>query len=343
MGRLRYLCFGSTEGSRERRVTYKIHSGGVSSTPRALGTHTNTHRIMSAPGPQFTQDANDQAKWVAPTLTQPANLQGAINSGKLLFGVALTYPSRHVAKSLAMTGADWCWLDAEHVAWTQTLLVECIQIIIHESKGKMIPIVRVPSSTAYDYMAWSLDAGAAGIIVPHMESAEEMKKVIGACRFPPMGHRSFPPFTFIPGVNDHTPEGETVFSLANKHVAIIPQIESAVGIKNLAEIVAFDEVSAFMIGPGDLRLDLGLPQNLDGDEPSFTAAMETASKVAKERGIPIAGFAVGPDMTKRRIDQGFRLLLGTMDLYALVFGVMTDIGTGKAVGEAHLKGKTSGV
>ncbi|KAF7368929.1 2,4-dihydroxyhept-2-ene-1,7-dioic acid aldolase [Mycena venus] len=287
---------------------------------------------------QFTQDANDQKKWIAPTLTQPANLQGALKSGKLLFGVALTYPSRHVAKSLAMTGADWCWLDAEHIAWTQTLLVECIQIIIHESGGKMIPIVRVPSSTAYDYM----------MLVPLGSSSltwnprEEMKKVIGACRFPPIGHRSYPPFTFIPGLNDHTPEGETVFSLANKHVAIIPQIESGVGIKNLAEIVAHEEVSAFMIGPGDLRLDLGLPQNLDGDEPTFTAAMETASKVAKERGIPIAGFAVGPEMTKRRIDQGFRLLLGTMDLYAIIFGVMTDIGTGKAVGEAHLQAKASG-
>ncbi|KAJ7248219.1 Pyruvate/Phosphoenolpyruvate kinase-like domain-containing protein [Mycena haematopus] len=296
---------------------------------------------MSAPTTQFTQDATDQAKWTAPTLTQPANLQGAIKSGKLLFGVALTYPSRHVAKSIAITGADWCWLDTEHIAWTQTLLVECIQVIIYESQGKMIPIVRVPSSTAYDYMAWSLDAGAAGIIVPHMESAEEMKKVIAACRFPPVGHRSYPPWTFIPGLNDRTPEGETIFSVANKHIAIIPQIESAVGIQNLAEIVAFDEVSGFMIGPGDLRLDLGLPQSLDGDEPSFTAAMEVASKVAKERGIPIAGFGVGPEMTKRRIDQGFRLLLGTLDLYSLVFGIMTDIGTGKAVAEAHLASKNS--
>ncbi|KAF7372123.1 2,4-dihydroxyhept-2-ene-1,7-dioic acid aldolase [Mycena venus] len=271
---------------------------------------------------QFTQDANDQKKWIAPTHTTrgPAG--------------------RHVAKSLAMTGADWCWLDAEHIAWTQKLLVECIQVIIHESGGKMIPIVRVPSSAAYDYMTWSLDAGAAGIIVPHMESAEEMKKVIGSCRS--TGHRSYPPFTFIPGVNSHTPEGETLFSLANKHVAIIPQIESAVGIKHLAEIVASEEVSAFMIGPGDLRLDLGLPQNLDGDEPMFIAAMETASKVAKERGIPIAGFAVGPEMTKRRIDQGFRLLLGTMALYAIVFGVMSDIGTGKAVAEAHLQSKANG-
>ncbi|KAJ7148661.1 Pyruvate/Phosphoenolpyruvate kinase-like domain-containing protein [Mycena crocata] len=296
---------------------------------------------MSTPTPKFTQDVAAQASWKAPTPIQPANLQGALKSGKILLGTALTYPSRHVAKSLAITGADWCWLDTEHVAWSKKLLVECIQIIIHESGGKMIPVVRVPSMTAYDWMAWSLDAGAGGIIVPHMESAEEMKNVIAACRFPPVGRRSFPPFTFLPGVNDATPAGDTVFTLANRHVAIIPQIESAVGIKNLAEIVAFEEVSAFMIGPGDLRLDMGLSQALGGNEPSFVAAMEAATKVAKERDIPIAGFAVGPEMTKQRIDQGFRLLLGCMDLYSLVFGVMTEIATGKAVAEAHMQSKTN--
>ncbi|KAJ7489599.1 Pyruvate/Phosphoenolpyruvate kinase-like domain-containing protein [Mycena latifolia] len=296
---------------------------------------------MSAPSPQFTLDRAAQAQWTAPTLSQPANLQGLLKSGKTIMGVALTFPSRHVAKALAMTGADWIWLDTEHTAWNQVLLVECIQIIIHESGGKTIPVVRVPSKTAFDYMAWSLDAGAAGVIVPHMETAEEMKEVIGACRFPPIGHRSYPPWTFLPGVNDATPEGETVFTVANKHVAIIPQIESARGIENLAEIVAFDEVSAFMIGPGDLRLDLGLPNALVGDEPTFVAAMQTATKVAKERGIPIAGFAVGPEMTKMRVDQGFRMLMTALDLYSLVFGVMTDLGTAKAVAEAYIQSKNA--
>ncbi|KAJ6617579.1 Pyruvate/Phosphoenolpyruvate kinase-like domain-containing protein [Mycena sp. CBHHK59/15] len=294
---------------------------------------------MSVPAPRFTQDLASQAQWRAPTLTQPSNLQGLLKSGKVILGVALTYPSRHVAKSLAMTGADWCWIDAEHIAWSQKLLVECIQIIIHESAGKMIPVVRVPSKTAFDYMvrAWCLDAGAGGVIIPHMETAEEMEAVVAACRFPPIGHRSYPPFTFLPGVNDHTPEGETVFSLANKHVAIIPQIESRKGIENLASIVKHDQVSAFMIGPGDLRLDLGLSLGMTGDEPDFVHAMETVSKVVKERGIPAAGFAVGPEMVKMRIDQGFRMLLGCMDLYSLVFGVMTDIGTARAVSEAHMQ------
>jgi hypothetical protein len=85
----------------------------------------------------------------------------------------------------------------------------------------------------------------------------------------PKGHRSFPPFTFVSlyilatrrwliptlidsWVTNTTPEGETIFSLANKHVAIIPQIETRLGVKNLEAIISLDEVDAFMIG-GKLR------------------------------------------------------------------------------------------
>ncbi|KAJ6617596.1 Pyruvate/Phosphoenolpyruvate kinase-like domain-containing protein, partial [Mycena sp. CBHHK59/15] len=221
------------------------------------------------------------------------NMQGLIKSGKILIGSCLSYPSRHVAKSIAITGADWCWIDAEHVAWSQKLLVECIQIIIHESAGKMIPVVRVPSKTAFDYMAWCLDAGAGGIIVPHLETTEEMKEVIGACRFPPLGHRSFPPFTFAPGITDITPEGETVFSLANKHVAIIPQIESRLGIKSLEAIMRMDQINAFMIGAGDLRLEMGMSLSMTGDEPEFVAAVEKATKCRKTLESPFSAPRLG--------------------------------------------------
>lgn len=52
----------------------------------------------------------------------------------------------------------------------------------------------------------------------------------------------------IPGVTDITPNDETIFSLANKHTAIIPQIESKIGIENLESILAVKEISAFMLG-----------------------------------------------------------------------------------------------
>ncbi|KAJ7025536.1 Pyruvate/Phosphoenolpyruvate kinase-like domain-containing protein [Mycena alexandri] len=298
---------------------------------------------MSTPAPRFTLDSAAQATFRAPTLQQASNLQKVFRSGKVVIGNCLSYPSRHVAKTVAVTGADWCWIDAEHVAWSPTELVECIQVIIHESGGKMIPVVRVPSKTAFDYMAWCLDAGAGGIIVPHLETVEEMKEVIAACRFSPIGHRSFPPFTFLPGVTDKTPENETVFSLANKHVAIIPQIESRLGIKNLEAIMQLDEISAFMIGVGDLRLDMHLPAGMSGDEPEFVAALEKAGRVSKERNIPLLGLAIGDEMVKARIDQGFRILAVCMDLHELAFGMMRSVSGARATAEAHMQARHIGM
>ncbi|KAJ7255402.1 Pyruvate/Phosphoenolpyruvate kinase-like domain-containing protein, partial [Mycena rebaudengoi] len=268
--------------------------------------------------PHFTQSPADQSQWRALTLQQSPNMRGLIKSGRMAIGTCLSYPSRHVAKSLAVTGADCCWIDAEHVAWSQKLLVECIQIIIHESGGKMIPVINFEFMPGF--RPGGLDAGAGGIIIPHLDTPEEMKAVIGACRFPPNGHRSFPPFTFIPGVTDATPEGETLFSLANKHVAIIPQIESRLGIKNLEAIVSLDEVDAFMIGVGDLRMEMGMTLSFTGDEPEFVLALEKASKVSKERAKPLVGVAIGADMVKLRVEQGFRLIIVNMDVRTLVYG-----------------------
>ncbi|KAJ7652564.1 Pyruvate/Phosphoenolpyruvate kinase-like domain-containing protein [Mycena rosella] len=292
---------------------------------------------MTTP-PQFTFDSASLDKYRPPTLQQSGNLQALFKSGRIAIGTTLSYPSRHVAKTIAVTGADWCWIDAEHVAWSQDLLIECIQIIIHESGGKMIPIVRVPSKTAFDYMAWCLDAGAGGLIIPHLDTVEEMKAVIAACRFPPIGHRSFPPFSYLPGVTDTTPEGESVFSLANKHVALIPQIESRVGIKNLEAIMQMNEISAFMIGIGDLRLDMGLSLAFDGDEPEFVAATQKATRVSKECDLPILGVGFGTKMVKERIDAGYRFIVCCMDIHTLAYGTITAVGEARAAAEEHMKG-----
>ncbi|KAJ7849356.1 Pyruvate/Phosphoenolpyruvate kinase-like domain-containing protein [Mycena olivaceomarginata] len=185
--------------------------------------------------------------------------------------------------------------------------------------------------------AWRLDAGAGGIIVPHMETVEEMKAVIAACRFPPIGHRSFPPFTFIPGVTDITPEGESVFSIANKHSVIVPQIESRVGMQKLDAILSMGEISAFMLGLGDLRLDMGLPLAMDGDEPELVEALRKATKLSKAHDIPLLGGGLSKDMVKQRVDEGYRLILCGFDMHALAFGTRTTLAEAREIVEERMQ------
>ncbi|KAJ7451052.1 Pyruvate/Phosphoenolpyruvate kinase-like domain-containing protein [Mycena latifolia] len=285
---------------------------------------------MPDPSPKFTTDPATQASWAAPTRQQPSNMRGLIRSGKVAIGQLMSYPSRHVAKTLA---------DAEHAAWSPKLLVEVIQIILHESQGKMIPVVRVPSKTAFEYMAWCLDAGAGGIIVPHIETPAEVAAVAAACRFPPVGHRSYSPFQFLRGLTDATPEGHTTYSLANEHIAVIPQIESRLGIANIDAIMQMAQVDAVLIGSGDLRMDMGLPVAFVGTEPEFVAAMDRATAMSKKYGKPLMGIAVSLPMVMERLKQGFTLLVTTIDLHTLAFGTITALGTAKAAAEEYMRAR----
>ncbi|KAJ7693030.1 hypothetical protein B0H17DRAFT_1200096 [Mycena rosella] len=276
-------------------------------------------------------------------------------SGKVAVGTALSYPSRHVVKTIVVAGADWCWVvHATHpcffrtfgviddIAGTQSMLRGrrisswnvCIQITIHESGGKMIPVVHVPSKTAFDYMAWCLDAGAGGIIFPHLETVEEMKAVIilsatGRSRLslicaaprisPPRAKASSPSLT-------STSPSSRKSNLAS-------------GSRTSRPIMQMDEISAFMIGSrmGDLRLDMGLSLGLDGLEPEFVAAIQKATKVSKARNIPILGAAMGREMVKQRIDQGYRAIVCCMDLHTLAYETIQTLGEARAAAEEHMK------
>jgi 4-hydroxy-2-oxoheptanedioate aldolase len=92
----------------------------------------------------------------------------------------------------------------------------------------------------------------------------------------PLGHRSFSPWTFTPGVSDASLYPNDPFNMgtANRHVAIIPQIESVKGVANLDEIAAVEGVSALMFGPGDFMADAGIPLALGGEpHPVLADAM----------------------------------------------------------------------
>ncbi|PWN43124.1 Phosphoenolpyruvate/pyruvate domain-containing protein [Ceraceosorus guamensis] len=280
-----------------------------------------------------TQHPNRSAWPPAPyralSLKQPANLRAALKtlinekgdgpSDNLLMGLGLGVPSVEVAKVLSVTRADWIWVDAEHSPFNVNLLADVIQTINFYSEGHTAPVVRIPGLDA-GFIAHVLDAGAGGIIMPHAEDPDEIRQLVSYSRFPPQGHRSYPPFAVIPGMTDQAPEGSSFLHVANDHIAVIPQVESAKGIENLEEICQIPGVDAIMIGAGDLRMDLGYPMGLLGDEPDFVAAFEKVKRVCAKYGKPIVGLAMNDELLQNRIKYGYRMLCVAADLFLLAFG-----------------------
>ena len=153
-------------------------------------------------------------------------------------------------------------------------------------------IVRIPKNDEVA-LTTALDAGAAGIVIPHCESAEEVKKFIKEIYYGPIGHRSFSPWIFTPGLATSLyPNDPYNVATANKHVCIIPQIESVKGMENVDEIAAIPGIHALMFGPGDYMIDAGLDLGkvLSGEpDPKFFEAMAKFGAAAAKNNLPIFG------------------------------------------------------
>lgn len=241
-------------------------------------------------------------------------------------GTCLTILNSDVARFTSNIGFDFVFLDLEHTPMGPEAAKEIIRTIHAHSEGETHVIVRIPTF-GHEWVAWMLDAGAAGIVVPHSETAEQARQIVEAAKFPPFGKRSYPPFTAVPGVTDGLPKGKrSLYQVYNEHAAIIMQIESKKGCENAHEILAVPGVDATMIGAGDLRMELGLPPVQDGPEPAYQSCVQQVFKAAKDNGdMPVFGFAFGPAFIESKVKQGYRGIMVTSDVTSLVYKQMADL------------------
>lgn len=220
-----------------------------------------------------------------------------------------------------MTGFDWAFIDAEHAPFTPVLLANIINTISTASNSKTIPVVRVPAMEP-SFISVALNAGAAGIVRPHTETREDALQLIEACRYPPLGKRSYGPWAWMPGVNDAVPQGKTLFDAHNESIACIAQIESRLGLQNMEDIISLEGIDAIMIGMGDLRLDMGLPLHI-GNEPEYVEAIQKLEGLAKKYNKPLMGFAFAEMKAtmEERVRKGYKLLMVGADSLSLVYGL----------------------
>lgn len=265
-----------------------------------------------------------KAPYRAARLNYPGNMKQALADAKAdpkktLFGVAQGIPSVFVTKLLASTQPDFIWMDVEHAMFDRLALHDAIHAAQHHSEGKSLVVVRVPKGDPVT-LSTALDAGASAIIFPHCESADEVKHLMKEVFYPPLGERSFSPWTFTPGISDQSIYADDPFNMknSNNHILVIPQIESVKGVENLEEIASLPNIGGLMFGPGDFSADAGLPLKLGGEpHPTLMAAMMKMGKVAKEKGLPLFGAAQAPDMIPGLIAGGFSAIAVAFDYWGL--------------------------
>ena len=214
-------------------------------------------------------------------------------------------PGAFTAEVLAGIGFDWVCIDAQHGLIGYQEMLGMLQAVA----VKQVPaLVRVPWNEP-GWIMKALDAGAAGVIVPMVNGPEEARAAAGACRYPPLGYRSWGPTRVSLGVADYAPE------LANRSVVCAVMVETVPALDQLDEILSVPGVDAVFIGPSDFAISMGLgPRSTD---PGHRRRLEAVPAVCHKHGV-VAGIACASDeLLKHWREAGYTMLAVPSDLVML--------------------------
>lgn len=211
---------------------------------------------------------------------------------------------------LAAGGLDSFIIDMEHGThdWGEMAAL----IIVGKAVG-LHPVVRIPEIRRETILK-PFDAGAAGILVPMVNTADEAAEIVRWAKYPPDGARGV---SLRRGYNDFR-GGPMVEQLArtNADTAIIIQIESAAAVDAIDALVAVDGIDAVFIGPNDLSVALGVPGRLDA--PEMTSACDRVITTALDAKVAVGYQAFSVAEATDYIRRGVRYLSYSTDVNALI-------------------------
>jgi 2-keto-3-deoxy-L-rhamnonate aldolase RhmA len=242
------------------------------------------------------------------------SLSQRLRQGTPYVGTLVTLASPEAADALAVAGLDWLFVDMEH---SPVLDPTAVLHIVQAIAGKTDVLVRVPTNDD----AWIkkvLDTGADGVIVPHVNSAEEALRAVNSAKYPPLGRRSVgitPAHGYganFAGYNDR----------ANESTALVVQIEDIAAVEHLDEIIATPGVDAAFIGPYDLSGSMGKPGQVD--DPDVQRAIERVVDGCAKAGMPLGFFSTTTEGARRARERGIRFLAVGTDI-GLLMGAAKDI------------------
>jgi len=225
-----------------------------------------------------------------------------VTAGEVTYGTLLSFPSTDLVRFFGLVGYDWVFIDAEHdpvSPETVSRLVEACHL------AGLTPFVRVPESTPGTILRF-LEAGAMGIIVPHLGDAADAKAAVAAVRFGPDGERGA---GSTGRANDFglTRTPAEYFELANRELWVWGLVEDMPGIDRLDEILAVDGLNVVGVGPGDLSMSLGMRGQ--AGHQKIRALVEAADQRIAKSDKHLMSLVITPEDNAAAVARGAKLIL----------------------------------
>lgn len=227
-------------------------------------------------------------------------LKEALHAGRRVYGTAVLSNSPFWPNMLAGTGLDFVFIDTEHVPIDRHPLAWMCRTY---AALNLAPIVRVPEPNPY-LACMALDAGAAGVIFPYVERPEQVQELRGAVKLRPLkGERLQAALR-----DDSSLDPEVVRYLGDRNAdkLLIVNIESQPALDRLDAILAVPGVDALLVGPHDLSINLGVPEQWD--HPVFQEAIARIIRTAREHHVGVGihfSWKIEPEIEWAKLGANF--------------------------------------
>jgi 4-hydroxy-2-oxoheptanedioate aldolase len=257
-------------------------------------------------------------------------LKQKMQAGGIIYGMMLSM-SRNPRWGAAMSGfgLDYVVIDTEHSPRGRHDVADFISAFTYSG---VVPIVRVPIPDSH-YVTMALDAGAQGVLAPYCETVDEVKEVVAAAKWKPL--KGALARKAIETGELPSEETRTYLENRNRNNICIIGIESVPAIENLDNILSVDGIDAVFVGPNDLSISLGVPDQYD--HPDYEAALREVIRICKAHTVPNLFHHQTVELSTRWLREGVRWVLYSSDSRQMHNGVREDFGRIKAVG-AELEG-----
>ena len=188
-------------------------------------------------------------------------LKTKLNNGETVYGLLTPIYDPAIVEIIGLLGFDCYMLDCEHGAGGPTHVEHVARAC--ESVG-IVPLVRV-RSTDHKLLLQFMDSGVMGVMMPGVMDTDDVKRLVDAVKYPPVGRRGIAPVRANDYLLGPMPQAEYV-RLANEQILVLPQVETVEAVRNLDSLLRVEGVDGYFVGPRDLSMAMGYPDGPGHDE-----------------------------------------------------------------------------
>ena len=254
-----------------------------------------------------------------------AELKQVLRDGGRVFGTMITIGrSPRWVPVLSGVGLDYAVIDTEHNPRSRAELGDYLAMF---NTSGVVPIVRIPIPDSH-YVTMAMDAGAQGVLAPYCETAAQAQEVVGAAKWRPLKGEAV---ARLVATGEQVSEATQAYlEDRNRNSIAIIGIESVAAVNNLEGILEVPGIDGIFVGPNDMSISLGIPDQYDRAE--YRDTVKRVIDVSEARGVPVLVHHQSPELSAYWIEQGARFVLHGTDRRALTEGLRGEFGRLREVG-----------